>query len=82
VIFAPGTAGTVQEIFQDACQNYYRSFGTFAPMVLFVKRYWEVEYPVLPVLKRLFTPVEYRKFVLVTDGVEEAVRFIEETRPE
>lgn len=81
VVFAPGTAGTVQEIFQDACQNYYRSFGTFTPMVLFVKRYWEEEYPVLPVLKKLFKPEEYRKFVLVTDGVEEAARFIEETRP-
>lgn len=81
VVFAPGTAGTVQEIFQDACQNYYRSFGTFTPMVLFVKKYWEEEYPVLPVLKKLFKPEEYKKFVLVTDGVEESVRFVEETRP-
>ena len=27
VIFAPGNAGTVQEIFQDAAQNYYQTFG-------------------------------------------------------
>ena len=25
VVFARGNAGTVQEIFQDACQNYYRA---------------------------------------------------------
>lgn len=81
VVFAPGTAGTVQEIFQDACQNYYRSFGTFTPMVLFVKKYWEVEYPVLPVLKKLFKPEEYGRFVLVTDEVEEAAEFIEKTKP-
>lgn len=81
VVFAPGTAGTVQEIFQDACQNYYRSFGSFTPMVLFVKKYWEQEYPVLPVLKKLFKPEEYERFVLVTDGVEEAAEFIEKTKP-
>ncbi len=81
VVFAPGTAGTVQEIFQDACQNYYRSFGTFTPMVLFVKSYWEEEYPVLPVLKKLFKPEEYHRFVLVTDSVDEAVGFIEKTKP-
>ncbi len=81
VVFAPGTAGTVQEIFQDACQNYYRSFGTFTPMVLFVKRYWEEEYPVLPVLRRLFKPEEYRRFVLVTDGEDEAAEFIDKTKP-
>jgi predicted Rossmann-fold nucleotide-binding protein len=81
VVFAPGTAGTVQEIFQDACQNYYRSFGAFTPMVLFVKRYWEEEYPVLPVLKKLFSKEEYDRFVLVTDGVEEAAEFIEKTKP-
>lgn len=81
VVFAPGTAGTVQEIFQDACQNYYRSFGAFTPMVLFVKRYWEEEYPVLPVLRKLFRKDDYERFVLVTDSVEEAAEFIEKTRP-
>jgi len=81
VVFAPGTAGTVQEIFQDACQNYYRSFGTFTPMVLFVKKYWEEVYPVLPVLKKLFSKEEYDRFVLVTDGVDEAAGFIEKTKP-
>ena len=27
VIFAEGNGGTVQEIFQDACQNYYRTYA-------------------------------------------------------
>jgi predicted Rossmann-fold nucleotide-binding protein len=43
IIFAQGNAGTVQEIFQDACQNYYAN-NEFAPtpMVLFnsSKNYW------------------------------------------
>jgi predicted Rossmann-fold nucleotide-binding protein len=41
VIFAPGNAGTVQEIFQDACQNYYRTYdNTRSPMILFGTEYW------------------------------------------
>ena len=27
VVFTPGSAGTIQEIFQDAAQNHYESFG-------------------------------------------------------
>lgn len=41
IIFAPGAAGTVQEIFQDAAQNYYQTFGRHSPMVLYGKDYWE-----------------------------------------
>jgi hypothetical protein len=36
IIFAEGDAGTVQEVFQDAAQNYYRPAGTApTPMVLY-----------------------------------------------
>ena len=34
IVFLPGAAGTVQEIFQDACENYYADEATIAPMVL------------------------------------------------
>ena len=40
VIFAQGNAGTTQEIFQDACQNYYATYGFRSPMVLFGDCYW------------------------------------------
>lgn len=39
VIFAEGNAGTVQEIFQDACQNYYVNFNFRSPMILFGTHY-------------------------------------------
>jgi hypothetical protein len=40
VIYAPGSAGTTQEIFMDATQNHYGSFGYYSPMVfLGAKRY-------------------------------------------
>jgi predicted Rossmann-fold nucleotide-binding protein len=55
VIFAEGNGGTIQEIFQDACQNYYDNYGFKSPMILFGKDYWqpkalrlEDDYPVYP----------------------------------
>ena len=35
IVYVKGGAGTVQEIFQDAAQNYYTSFKYFSPMVFF-----------------------------------------------
>ena len=34
IVFLPGAAGTVQEVFQDACENYYADASSLAPMVL------------------------------------------------
>jgi hypothetical protein len=31
IIYTPGSAGTVQEVFQDYCQNHYGSVGPAAP---------------------------------------------------
>lgn len=76
IIYAEGRAGTIQEIFQDAAQNYYRSFQYFSPMVLLGHAYWTELHPVLPVLQSLFTPEDFARYVLVTDRPEEAVAFI------
>ena len=38
--FLPGAAGTVQEVFQDACENYYAAEASVAPMVLVGVSYW------------------------------------------
>jgi predicted Rossmann-fold nucleotide-binding protein len=41
IVFGPGAAGTVQEIFQDANLNYYGTHGqTPAPMVLLGVDFW------------------------------------------
>ena len=51
VIYAPGSAGTTQEIFQDAAQNHYGSSGYYAPMVLLGEHHWTHKRPVWPLLK-------------------------------
>ncbi len=77
IIFFEGKTGTIQEIFQDGNQNYYKMFDRFSPMVLFGVEYWTTKYPVVGVLKKLFTRPEFKKYVLVTDDVAAAARFIE-----
>lgn len=81
IVFAPGKAGTIQEIFQDATQNYYRTFKIFSPMVLLGKQYWTVTHPVEPLMRSLFAPSDFERFILMTDSLDEARRFIEEFVP-
>ena len=40
VVFAPGSAGTVQEVFMDAAQNHYGNFGYRSPMVFLGTERW------------------------------------------
>ncbi len=53
IVFLPGAAGTVQEIFQDACENYYAEEGAVAPMVLVGIRHWTEDVPAWPLLQAL-----------------------------
>lgn len=76
IVFAEGRAGTIQEIFQDATQNYYQTFKYFSPMVLLGHHYWTEHYPVLPMLQSLFTPEDFARYVRITDDLEEAAAFI------
>ncbi len=81
IVYFEGKAGTLQEIFQDGAQNYYRAFGYFSPMVMFGVEYWTERYPVIILLQKLFTPADFKKYVLVTDDLEEVARFIEQFTP-
>jgi predicted Rossmann-fold nucleotide-binding protein len=73
VIFAPGSAGTIQEIFQDACQNHYVSFGMSSPMVFFNEDYWRNERPVYPLLEQMFKEGKYQNLILSISSEREAI---------
>lgn len=81
IVYSEGKAGTIQEIFQDGAQNYYKTFGYFSPMVLLGVQYWTTTYPVVGVLQKLFTSADFAKYVLVTDDVDTAAQFIEQFIP-
>jgi predicted Rossmann-fold nucleotide-binding protein len=51
IVFAPGGAGTMQEIFQDAAQNAYRTFGR-SPMVFLDRQHYCVDTALYPALQR------------------------------
>jgi predicted Rossmann-fold nucleotide-binding protein len=53
IVFLPGAGGTVQEIFQDACENYYADESSVAPMVLVGADYWTKTFPAWPLLQAL-----------------------------
>ena len=51
IVFTQGSAGTLQEIFQEITQNHYETFGYASPMVFYDKEYWSYERPVYPVIE-------------------------------
>ena len=50
IVFLPGAAGTVQEIFQSACTNYYADAAHVAPMVFVGEEYWTRTLPAWPLV--------------------------------
>jgi predicted Rossmann-fold nucleotide-binding protein len=76
IVFLPGAAGTVQEIFQDACENYYSAREAVTPMVLVGRNHWESEYPAWPMLQSLAAGRPMADRVFLVDTVEEAVAVI------
>ena len=78
VIFTPGSAGTIQEIFQDACQNHYNTFGVISPMVFMGREYWTETKPVFPLLQQLADGAEYGKLLSIHDDRSDIIAAIEE----
>lgn len=72
IIYTPGSAGTMQEIFQDAVQNHYLSFGFASPMIFWGKKFWTEEMPVYPLLQHLLHTGRYKNLLLtLTDDAHE-----------
>jgi predicted Rossmann-fold nucleotide-binding protein len=76
IIFLPGSGGTVQEIFQDACENYYADPASVAPMVLVGQRYWTETYPAWPLLEALSRGRAMEPVVHLVDSVTEAAAML------
>ena len=81
IIYSPGSAGTMQEIFQDAVQNHYLSFGYASPMVFLNKEFWTEEMPVYRLMQHLIDKGKYNNLLLsITDSIEEAAETINNFR--
>ncbi len=73
VVYLPGQAGTVQEIFQAVTENFYAADATLvAPLILVGRQYWTDTYPVWPLLQRLGADRPTGESIHCVDSVKEA----------
>jgi hypothetical protein len=77
IVYLPGLAGTVQEVFQAATENFYPADDTLiAPMVLVGRTYWTDVLPVWPLLERVAGNGPMARRVHCVDTVEEAAALV------
>ena len=79
IVFLPGVGGTVQEVFQDGCENFYADESSVAPMVLVGRTYWTETVPAWPLLSSLARGRVMESHVHLVDTIEEAADLIENT---
>lgn len=81
VVFAPGSAGTTQEIFQDATQNHYGTFNYYSPMVFLSEKRYAVDTLIYPLLRQLSYGKAYHDLLHLTDEPAEVLRFLQAHPP-
>ncbi|MCX5393481.1 LOG family protein [Streptomyces sp. NBC_00094] len=77
VVFLPGAAGTVQEIFTNATPNYYGSLGAPTPMVLVDRAHWTERLPAWPLLETLAAGRPMATRIALVDSIDEAPAALE-----
>ena len=74
IIYTPGSAGTMQEVFQDAVQNHYLSLEYSSPMIFMNSEFWTKEIPVYKLFEYLIEKGKYKNLdILLSDSIEEIV---------
>lgn len=82
IIYAPGSAGTIQEIFQAAVPNHYLPHGCETQMVFLGEDFWRREMPVYQLLEYLVEEGKYAGLrISITDRIDEVVNTIKSYRP-
>jgi predicted Rossmann-fold nucleotide-binding protein len=73
IVFAPGGAGTMQEIFQDAAQNADRIFGR-SPMAFLDTQHYCEDTGLYPALQRQAERLGFADLLSVSDELEEILQ--------
>jgi predicted Rossmann-fold nucleotide-binding protein len=83
VIYAPGGAGTEQEIFTDAAQNSLSLYQVRSPMVFVGRRHFEIERAdLLAAARRQATAFGWADLIAVCDEPSDVVGFIADHDPD
>jgi predicted Rossmann-fold nucleotide-binding protein len=73
LVYLPGAAGTVQEVFQAVTPNFYAADGAATvPLVLVGAEFWTESVPVWPLLHALAAGRSMSSSIHLVDGVEDA----------
>jgi len=78
IVFLPGAAGTVQEIFQAACTNYYAAEAEVRTMVFVGEDYWTRVLPVWPLVDVLTVGRPFASRTLLVDDLTQALALLVE----
>ncbi len=81
IVFAPGSAGTTQEIFQEAAQNHYMTYHWVSPMIFLGRKRYQIETMIFPLLRQLAYGKTYFDFLSITDEPQEVVQFLQQHPP-
>ena len=85
IIYTPGSAGTLQEIFQNAVQNHYLSFGFASPMIFMGKSFWTEDVPIYKLLQYMEKNGRYRNLLLTLSDnpreIEQVLKDFQKTIP-
>jgi len=77
LIYMPGSAGTLQEIFQEAVQNHYLTFGFPSPMIFMGSKFWSETVPAVPFINTLIENGVYKNMIVeLHDKKEDIIKAI------
>ena len=76
IIYLPGAAGTVQEVFQAVTPNYYGDPATQIPLILVGIDHWTVKLPVWPLLQSLSADRPMGRSIQLVDTIDEAAALV------
>jgi predicted Rossmann-fold nucleotide-binding protein len=82
IVFAPGRAGTVQEVFQAATKTFYGTDGASGAYVFLDRAFWTQTLPIEALLRPVMALSPFGDLsgsVHLTDDVHEAVRLLTAT---
>lgn len=76
IVYAAGSAGTTQEIFQEAAQNHYVTFDYVSPMIFLGRKRYQIDTMIYPLLRQLAYGKKYFDYLFITDKPAEVVDFL------
>jgi Predicted Rossmann fold nucleotide-binding protein len=77
IIFTPGSAGTLQEVFQEAAQDHYKTCEVSSPMAFLGVDFFTRELPVYSFLQDMMARGKYHDLLLsISDEPDDVIREI------